>query len=100
MSEFDKYWNESSLSIDKEVARSIWNSAQKAAVKTILHPQLIPKVGDVITQLSLIHSNWGKSPKKVIDVNKELIEIYFIQTSTLDGELSSSGILGEVELND
>ncbi len=102
MTEFEKYWEEHKQG-DKAFAEKLWNAAQRACVRILEKPPVIPEVGDKVRLLSLCHPESLGVVKEVIGKSSEFISLHTIETKvkTDDGKiLYSGGILGELEIVD
>jgi hypothetical protein len=106
--EFEKFWENqlevsfsSATALDAKLyAEEIWHAAQRALLRTIENPPQIPKTGDKIRPLSLWHPAGMYKTHEVTGVTEGLLKVYWINTKHQQdgGELHSSGILGEVEI--
>lgn len=95
MTEVEKYCEMYDIPLTTNVI-NLWDAAQRAVLRTISDPPVIPSVGDEIKFLGLCHPSLCGQKRKVVAIEKGTIEVYYLTTQ--HGDNSSSGVLSEVEI--
>lgn len=110
MTEFERCWAglladpvHGSETVKKELAALIWDRAQRACLRVIQSPPVIPSVGDKIIFRSHAHPIGKKVISEVLRITPDMLPCMTIEVSCPDPDIPgeriyTSGTLGEITI--